>query len=647
MCGIAAFLNVSFDLNKIKKVQQTLYHRGPDDQTFYQDPSYPVSLVHTRLSIQDVKHGQQPFCYEDYVIILNGEIYNHLELRENLKSFRFKTQSDTETLLYLFIQYGEKCFELIDGMYAFIIYNKKNKQVFIARDRAGKKPLYYAKQNKSGQTSLGASESGWVFSSELNGLKAILDLSPNHEAISSFIRCGFFTEAHTAYQDVLNFPAGSYAYLELSSSNLNKNNLDKSNLGIKAISYFSIQDLYQTQAQTQNDKTSKNSIIPNSETAYLDQLDKCLHTSVKNRLLSSELEVGAFLSGGIDSNLITAIAKQYQPNLRTFTVKTTGKLDESELAKIAAQYYGTNHTELDMSMNLESDIDKILLNYGQPFMDSSAIPSYYVAQEAKKHITVVLNGDGADELFAGYRRYVPVANNWLKIAKYFSGLCAVLPKPKQKQSLYNYAHRLLSMSKKTGLDFYLSATIDSFEDVYDFKSDPKFSQNNVLDKLDQDLSELWADKSLSELDKLLISDFKHILRANLLPKMDIATMANSLEGRSPFLSKSILEFAPTLPNNYKIHKKTTKYLLRELAKKYCPEIIVNQPKRGFEVPLQNWVEGGLKDRIHASLSQPKLVNQYLGQKFINKLLTNSVSVSPIKRAKMLWTLFCVEVWACE
>ena len=398
--------------------------------------------------------------------------------------------------------------------------------------------------------------------------------------------------------------------------------LDINTLKIKAEKYFDIKDYY-----------AKPSTLSFEES--LQKVDKLLHKSVKDRIDSSDLEVGAFLSGGTDSSLIVAIASEYKENLKTFTVKFDGTFDESHLAKLTAQKYGTTHHELSISMNLKDDIEKILLNYGQPFMDSSAIPSYYVSQEAKKHVTVILNGDGADELFGGYRRYVPAANGLLNISSKFSFLLKLMPKPHDKKSLYNYAYRLLSMSSKSGLDFYLSSTIDSFEDVYPFKNNKIFSQMEQFIKS--------ADE-LDDLSKMLYLDSNMILFSDLLVKMDIATMTNSLEGRSPFLSKYMLEFAPTLKNEYKIKGKTTKYILRELAKKYLPNELITQPKRGFEVPLKKWVENDLKENIFDSLQSDSYTNNFIDKKFITNLLDKKVDVSDEKRAKMLWAMYCLEVW---
>jgi len=597
MCGIAGGINL--DNSKTNNILKALKHRGPDESSslIYKN----ITFLHTRLAIQDILGGKQPFEHNNSAIIYNGEIYNHLELRKKyLTDCIFKTNSDTETLLLLYLKYNDRMFDFIDGMYAFAILDKNTNRIILGRDRSGKKPLYIY-QNKNVV----------FFASELNVIKIGLNnLQINEEAIEAYLRCGFFFKDTTPYKYVTKIEAGSIYYLDLKNLRLNKNK------------YFDILEYYKHPSNF-NFKQS------------IELIDNALHKSIKDRLISSELEVGAFLSGGIDSSLVVAIASQYQ-KLKTFTMRFSGKYDESYLAKMTANKYDTEHYELNISMNLKDDIEKIILQYGEPYMDSSAIPSYYVSQEAKKYVTVILNGDGADELFAGYRRYVPVANNMLDFAKKFKFLLKVLPNQKNKIGIYNYFYRLLLISDKKDLDFYLSATNDIFEDKYSFNNNILHDLNNYIKKI-QSLN-------ISALSKFLYLDFNLILFSDLLPKMDIATMANSLEGRSPFLSKYILELIPTLNDSYKIKGKTTKFILRELSKSYLPKKLINQPKRGFEVPLKNWVENDLKDPIFDTLNINCYSKNYINYDFINCLLENKINTSGEKRAKMLWTLYCLELW---
>ena len=595
MCGIAGAIN--YNKYNLEALKSSLFHRGPDEQEVFTKDK--IALVHTRLSIQDVSNGHQPFHFKNFSIIFNGEIYNHLELRENLKEFSFKTTSDTETLLYLYIKYREKCLTTLDGMFAFSIVDFDSNKIFLSRDRAGKKPLYIYKD-----------EDSLLYASELNAIKAgVEELQINEDSIYAYLRSGFFYNKYTPYYNVEEIDAGSYYEIDIDT------------LAISKHKYFDIETFYNSPS-TLDFEDAKN------------RVDELLRKSVKTRLLSSDLEVGAFLSGGIDSSLIVAIASEYKNNLKTFTVKFDGAYDESRLAELTAKRYNTQHHTINISMNVKEDIEKILYNYGMPFMDSSAVPSYYVSEEAKKHVTVILNGDGADEIFAGYRRYVPIANNMLDIAGKFSPLLKILPTPHDKKSLYSHLFRLLSMSNKKGLNFYLSATTDLFEDSYQFKN------NHILNEMDEFIN----NASLKGLSKQLYLDFNMLLLSDLLVKMDIATMAHSLEGRSPFLSKYMLEFAPTLRDSYKINGKTTKYILRELSKKYLPTELLTQPKRGFEVPLKKWVENDLKDNIFDALSSNSYSSTFIENEFIQKILNKQINVSDEKRAKILWDMYCLEIW---
>ena len=598
MCGIAGGTNLT--KQQIKLIKRSMFHRGPDEQNIYTHIDF--SLIHTRLSIQDVINGSQPFQIGDHVIAYNGEIYNHLSLRNRVKNYTFKTRCDTETLLALFIEHGISILDKIDGMFAFSILNKVTSEVYLGRDRAGKKPLYIYKNSSS-----------LMFASELNSIKSgIRNLAIDNDGICSYLRNGFFYKDKTPYRDVMEVEPGHVYTL-----NLKDNSIERTR-------YFDHLQYYKKEKV-------------NDFNIALKEVDDRLHRSIKDRLLSSDLEVGAFLSGGIDSSLIVAIGCAYVDRLKTFTVKFDGAYNESDLARLTAQKYNTDHTEIQISMNLKEDVEGILLNYGEPFMDSSAIPSYYVSREAKKHVTVVLNGDGADELFGGYRRYVPVGNNILKAVSYFSFLNNYLPKPNNRKTVYNYFYRMMMLSNKSGIDYYNCSTNNLFEDIYDFKSNETFEQmDRFIRKLDNE--------SITDLSKVMFMDFNMILPSDLLKKMDIATMANSIEGRSPFLSKYMLEFAPILSDKLKINGTKTKFILRELSKKYLPRKLIKQPKRGFEVPLKHWVDYELRGNIFDVLNQRSFSSQFVDWDFIDKLLHRRINVSDEKRAQILWTLYCLDVW---
>lgn len=606
MCGIAGTVNSEFSYDNVIK---TMGHRGPDEQNGYQFKN--VTFFHLRLSILDIACGSQPMhLNEKYTIIFNGEIYNHTEIRKQF-NIEGKTSSDTETLLLLYDRFGADFLQYVDGMFAFVIHDKVKDLLFIARDRAGKKPFYYYYNNNK-----------FAFASELNCLKGMVPLEIDYNNFYQYLRLGTFYRQFTPYKNVKELRAGSFLIINCNTLSINETR------------WWNINDYYQKQS---NDSLEES----------MQKTDDYLHKAVKRRLESSDLEVGSFLSGGIDSGIVTAIASGYNKNLKTFTVSFEGEYDEAPLAKLVAEKYNTHHTEIKISFqNLKNDLEKILCNYGEPFFDSSAIPSYYVSREAKKYVTVVLNGDGADELFGGYRRYVPFARydffkkNFL-VKKGASFFKHTLPASNNKKSLYNYLYRLASLASNSDLEIYLSAGVDIFEGYQQFIIDPGF---DYLQPVKDDFDKI-ANSKLSGLKKIMNLDFDTNLFSDLLVKMDIATMANSQEGRSAFLSKELLEYIPSLPDNYKIKGKATKYMLRQLAIKYLPGTLINQPKRGFEIPLKSWIDNELKEPVFDYLSSDNnFYKNFVQQKFIDNLLNKKIKISDEKRAKILWTLLSLEIW---
>ena len=306
-----------------------------------------------------------------YTIIFNGEIYNHLELREKF-DLKCVTRSDTETLIQLYSQLGKKALDYLDGMFAFAIYDREKETLFLARDRAGEKPLYYYHNGDS-----------FAFASEMNALvKCCGEKQINQQSIQGYLRYSI-SGTTTPYKNYFELSPGSWLEYECRTQKINISR------------WWQIDEFI----EKKSDLTINEAV---------DEIDLLLHNSIRNQLTSSDLEVATFLSGGIDSGIVTSIAAEYVRKLKTFTVAFEGTFDESPVAKLVSQKYSTDHTVLNISFDdLQTELPKILSNYGEPFADSSAIPSYYVCREAKKHVTVALTGDGADELFGGYRRYVP------------------------------------------------------------------------------------------------------------------------------------------------------------------------------------------------------------------------------------------------
>lgn len=603
MCGIAGSLNFPLP---IKRVQELLAHRGPDEQTSWSDRG--LQFIHARLAIQELSAaGRQPMHRGPLHIIFNGEIYNHFELREK-HQLQCASHSDTETLLHLFEKMGVGMLNELDGMFALSIYDERSQKLWLCRDRAGEKPLYYS-----------LNKDQLVFASELRVLSSILKPEVEVSHISTFLTVGYLPTTQTPYKNVLELPPGNYAEVDIST------------MEIKVKAWWSIERYYLQESGI-------------SRGQALFETDRLLNLSVKRRMLSSDLEVGTFLSGGIDSGLVTAMASKHTDKLKTFTVSFDGLYNEAPMAASVARHLGTQHHEIRIGLdNLENDLETIFANYGEPIMDDSIIPSFYVAREARKHLTVVLNGDAGDELFAGYRRYVPFTRfdlfsprgtGMMKVLK------SVLPSPSDKMNYYNYLYRLVNLFSTHGAETYFSATNDLLHERKDvFLTAPALKQ--LIEAITRE-----AALKISPLKRMLLLDFVNILPAILLVKMDIATMAHSLEGRSPFLSKELLEFTPMLRDRLKVKGHKSKFILRELAGKYLPAAITTQPKRGFEVPLRSWVDTRFKNIIQDFVgAKSAFVNTIINPAFIRGLLENSdPSIHSEQRAKILFAMLSIECW---
>ncbi len=605
MCGI--FGTINQPIPDPIRLRESLRHRGPDEQQFLTINN--LHLFQARLAIQELSPaGRQPMTIGPLTVVFNGEIYNHRQLRAQY-GLACTSGSDTETLLRLYEKRGITMLNDLDGMFAIALYDSRSQQLFLMRDRAGEKPVYVHQEANS-----------LTFSSELNALRGQTTLLPDQDTIGRYVRTGFFAGNQTPYRQVTELPAGHMAEINCQT------------LTMTTTAWWRIRDSYAQPHRL-------------TETEAIEQVESHLRESVRRRLDSSDLEVGVFLSGGIDSGLVTALAAQHRSSIRSFTVSFAGgAYDEAPLARLVADRYQTRHTEIQISYDrLTDDIEQIIANYGEPFMDSSAIPSYYVSQAARQHVTVVLTGDGADELFAGYRRYVPYANLDFDRFPAFArralgGLKNRLPFPADKMSRYSFAYRLLDMATKNGTERYLSATTDVFEGYIG-----QFVQPIDLSELSAHIGRV-SQEPFSALQRAQWLDFDLILPGDLLVKMDIAAMQHSLEGRNPFLSKELLEFAPGLPDHLKINGTTTKYLLRQLAKRHLPTELVMQPKRGFEVPLLRWINADLQPIVDTYLRQPTIADQFVQRSFITQLLDNPARFPAEKRAKMLYSLFCLEVW---
>lgn len=560
MCGIYATTK-NITESEIQKKLNVINHRGPDNSDFLINDKF--SFGHNRLSIIDLdERSNQPFEYNGYYIVFNGEIYDHLELKKNLAAigYSFRTTSDTEILLASYIEYGEKCLEMLNGMFAFIIYDPNKNLLFGARDRYGKKPLYYKLHDNSIECA-----------SQLSQLTITNENKISEIATHAYLKYKYIPSPLSIYDDVYKLEAGSSFSYSLAN---NKFNLKK---------YYSLQ-------AKQKDKKN---ITYNQAITDLEEL---LHSAVKLRLIA-DVPVGVFLSGGIDSSLVAAVAQQqsHKP-INTFCIKFQDEAyDESKAASDVASHIGTNHTTIECSPNdLLDFIYKYADCYDEPFADSSSLPSMLLSRVARKHVTVALTGDGADETFLGYNRYETLRkiDNLYKLPQSIRKISSLVPK-KVLNSRLQTIIRLLSLNNAG--DFYHSF-MQGLDQKY-FKGDPELCLTKYKNYL-------YATKNI--IANAGLYDTLTYLPDDINVKIDRASMFSSLELRAPFLDYRIVEFGSSLPTHYRIIKGKKKKILRDLANLYLPKEIINRPKSGFSAPIGDWFRYDLNEFVMNTCSRENL-----------------------------------------
>lgn len=608
MCGINGFYSKSSSTfnNVILKMNSAISHRGPDTNGTWLDKNSGIVFGHQRLSIIDLSiAGNQPMQSNSgrFILTYNGEVYNHLEIRKELKkndyNIKWCGSSDTETLLEAINYWGiEIALQKIHGMFAFGLWDKKTHSLILARDRAGEKPLYYGWQGE-GKNKV------FLFGSELKALKIHPEFKGeiNRDSIALQLRHNCIPAPYSIYKDIHKLMPGNY--LELKESDLKKNLLPISK------SYWSY---------TETAKYQNNNQLSLSEVDIKKDLEKHLKLSVKKQMIS-DVPLGAFLSGGIDSSTIVALMQSQSSNpVKTFTIGfSENDYDESKYAKKIANHLGTDHTELYVSSKKAMDvIPKIPCIYDEPFSDSSQIPTFLVSQLAKNHVKVAISGDGGDELFCGYNRYlmskkflnmfrfIPLSlrkilassiqlissQNWNKISNYLPGLndhvnfgdkihkgASVL----ESQTLYDYYYKLCSHWKNPN-----KVVVNCKE--------PK----TLLTDLNQDL------KNFDIQQQMMILDFITYLPDDILTKVDRAAMACSLETRVPFLDHKLIEHVWKIPHSLKFRNGKGKWILRQILEQYVPKDLTERPKMGFGVPIGIWLRGPLKDWAENLLSEKRL-----------------------------------------
>lgn len=577
MCGIVGRVNFSgdkVDLQNLENAASLIIERGPDDSGTWGENG--CGLAHRRLSILDLSEaGHQPMHSSDgrYVCVFNGEIYNFLELRVQLggDSHPWKGHSDTEILLEAWVRWGINMLDRIDGMFAFVIWDRQLRKLFAARDRMGEKPFYYHWNGKS-----------FGFSSRPNPLFKLFDnLSTEYDeqALRLFLESGYVPAPHSIHKDIKKLPAAHF--LEV--------NVD----GLEIKRYWNLSTI-----------TPEMSWAHRSEDDLLDELDEVLVQSVKQRMIT-DVPFGAFLSGGIDSSLMVAMmGKHTNTPIKTFTIGFEEKAyDESSDAQAVAQYLGTDHHCEHLHVdNLLDLIPDFLHHYDEPFFDSAAFPTMAVSRLARKHVTVSLTGDGGDELFGGYHYYriakmldtffaMPA---WARTA--VSQVSGMVPKHNFKllsaALKESSSARAFAFSRSIAKDFRNILADDVLERTYGLR--------DLFDK-----AALSFPPGLHGSEQGMRLDALYTLNDDYLQKTDVASMAYSLESRAPMLSRSVVEWGMKLPVNWKLHGATNKYLLRKLAYRYIPRNLLDRPKRGFGVPIDGWLRNQLKEWTQERINDPQ------------------------------------------
>ncbi len=620
MCGIVGIVKsdrTDVDQSVVVRMCDAISHRGPDDDGFYFNG--PAGLGMRRLSIIDVKGGHQPIHNQDRTawIVFNGEIYNYRELRDKLEDLghTFYTSSDTEAIVHAWDQYGTDCPSHLRGMFAFAIWDERTEELFIARDRVGKKPLLYA--NVNGQ---------FIFGSEFSALLQHPGISKDvdPEALHHYLSFMCVPAPLTAYRAIRKLEPAHWLRLRRGEIT--------------------------TERYWQPDFSRKLKI---DEREAGERAIEVLRDAVQVRLMS-EVPLGAFLSGGIDSSAVVALMSEVSAEpVKTFSIGFEEQ-DFSELhhARRVADHVGADHHEFIVRPDALEVLPTLVEHYGEPFADSSAIPTYYVARETRKHVTVALNGDGGDESFAGYERYAAMrlAERYHRIPAMLresvvSQAVGLIPSSETSRSRVRDVKRFLGAASLPKVERYLRwVSVFDHNAKRDLYSE-KFWQETQNQQAADLIGPWFAHANGSGIvDAALLTDLMTYLPNDLLVKVDIATMAVSLEARSPFLDHKVIEFAASLPEKYKLRGLTTKYLLKKVLQKLLPQENLDRRKMGFGVPIGHWFRGQLQPFLRETILSEKALKRGLFDPDSLKRLVELHVSSERDHSHQLWTLLMLELW---
>ncbi|MFH0774861.1 MAG: asparagine synthase (glutamine-hydrolyzing) [bacterium] len=618
MCGICGKLTLDGtppQKDLLLRMCDTLRHRGPDDEGVYIGKN--IGLGHRRLSIIDLSTGHQPLSNEDGTIwiVFNGEIYNFLELRPNLtnRGHRFKTKTDTETVIHLYEEYGVQCVQHLRGMFAFAIWDEKKKRLFLARDRIGKKPLCYAFTKNS-----------FIFASELKAIleDSDIDRQINLEAIHHYLTYQCVPSPMTIFAQIKKLPPAHIMVIEDGKMELER--------------YWRPEYIPKTSLK---------------EPEIIEHILEILKEATRIRLIS-DVPLGAFLSGGIDSSATVAMMSQLMDKpVKTFSIGfPEASFNELSFARVVADRFKTEHYEFIVKPDALDILPKIVWHYDEPYSDSSCIPTYYLSQLTKQHVTVALNGDGGDETFAGYERYLAykLTSCYEKVPKFIrDGIFAFLkafPESSSRRDFIRGAKRFAEVMAEPSERRYirwLSIFSNGLKDkIY---SEEMKERMKSIDSVEIVAESFKRSGTNDLLDTLLFVDTMNYLPEVLMVKVDIASMAHSLECRSPFLDHKLVEFAASIPSNLKLKGKKTKYILKKALSGILPEKILNRGKMGFGVPLSFWFREELKDYARELLLCKKADRGYFEQKEIKNLLEEHIS-GRVNHSYRIFSLIMLELW---
>jgi asparagine synthase (glutamine-hydrolysing) len=603
-------------------MRDELVHRGPDSDGVYIDPHGRAALGFRRLRIIDLSaNASQPMPNEDGTLrmIFNGEIYNFKQLREGLvaRGHQFRSQSDSETILHLYEEKGADAITDLDGMFALAIWDERRGRLLLARDRAGKKPLFYYRDPHR-----------FAFASEMKAFFAHpeIALEVDRDAIPYYFIYGYVPTPQTFYRHVRQVEPGALLLVDPDG-------------GLTTKRYWSLP------AEPAERVAAS---APSREDAARQVRD--LVTRAVDRRLMSDVPLGAFLSGGVDSSIVVGVMSQLMSEpVKTFSIGFEGDpaYDETSYARIVASKFKTDHTEFVVGPSHVDLIEKLIWHHDGPFGDSSAVPTYIVSELTRRHVTVVLTGDGGDELFAGYIRfYAAILSEQIPrpLGQMLNGVASRLPKPSNDRHPLARAQRFL---RALSMPFYDRITRWSslfFNDL-DRLLDPDFMRSIApIDPLRYMAGERAAMEPLSPLARVLHINFMSYLLDDLLIKMDRCSMANSLEARSPFLDKALIEYVMTLPDHYKMQRGRTKVILKEAFSDLLPPEIQTRGKMGFSIPLGTWFRGDLRDYLRDLLLAPDArYTEYLSASYVHDLVERHLSGRD-NLGNQLWSIMSFELW---